>query len=331
MKLRFESLHTHTVISDGQQTHTEVLATAQQHGFGRIVFTDHDILPRKKDLKMLNAYNGPVRWEIGIEVSSGWPKEKGGGAANLFHILALNIDPTDAKLNEYCQTAMEARLERMKRTVDNLRSAGFELSLDRCLKLAGEGSAATPHLVRALFEQEGNVRLLENLTKQMASEAETDSEVKKQYEALKERQQVQGLKPLPYLLLLSDSAYVPGIYVPYLYSLDMDASVKMIRNAGGVAVLAHWPTVRSTIDERFLEELVSADRLDGLEIRSGFTASNSIESDSWFLSELADKYRLLKTIGIDSHEEDDFANFVQIPGAAEQTIGLWQAVVDYRR
>jgi predicted metal-dependent phosphoesterase TrpH len=78
MKPHYESLHNHTVLSDGAQTHLEMLATAEQAGFGVVAFTDHDVLPDAGVLADLRAYDGLVDWTVGVELSAGLPTELGG-------------------------------------------------------------------------------------------------------------------------------------------------------------------------------------------------------------------------------------------------------------
>jgi predicted metal-dependent phosphoesterase TrpH len=71
--LPYESLHNHTTASDGTQTYAQVLETARVNDIGVVAFTDHDMLPSEVDVTALRAYEGPVKWLIGCEISSGRP------------------------------------------------------------------------------------------------------------------------------------------------------------------------------------------------------------------------------------------------------------------
>ena len=97
---KYESLHNHTVDSDGTQTHLEVLKTAEELGYGVIAFTDHDLVPKADTLDRLRAYDGPVKWLIGTELSSGLPQDMGGVEKGMVHILGLFIDPTNQALSD---------------------------------------------------------------------------------------------------------------------------------------------------------------------------------------------------------------------------------------
>lgn len=323
---KFESLHNHTVISDGQQSHVEVLDTAAESGFGLITFTDHDILPRPKDLASLEQYDGPVQWNVGIEISSGLPRELGGGPASLFHILGIRIDHTNDGLQTYCQEATDARFTRLAQTVHNLRGLHFAIELDDCLALAGEGSPASYHVAEALLSDGGNVQRLEAIAQDMQRESSANADLARKYEAMMHRVR-NGLRhPYVYELLLKDNAFIPGVYVPSEFRLEMDETVKLIRGAGGLAIIAHWPAVRETITEQHLERITAEGRIDGLELRTAFNANPTIASDISFLAELAQRHNLVATVGIDGHEPEDFARFTAIPGAAEMTIGQWDRI-----
>lgn len=323
---RLESLHNHTVISDGQLTHVQALVAAEQSGFGVVSFTDHDILPRDTDLQSLRDYDGPVDWNIGIEISSGLPQELGGGPATLFHILGLRIDHTNPKLRAYCQTAMTARLDRLERTVENLQSAGFTIDLDECLENAGEGTPATPHISRALIRHEDNMRRFETIAEDMRQKSVDNPELARKYGRMMLKITTGQRHPYVRYLLFSDDAYVPGIYVPYEFSLEMDKVVSLIRAAGGLAIIAHWPSIREVINEGHLANIASQRRVDGFELRTIYDANPTLETDMGFLKSLAAENNLITTVGVDAHEPDDFTKFTEIPGASEMSIGQWSRI-----
>jgi len=112
-----------------------MLANAEKNGFGVIAFTDHDILPSKEKLAELKSYKGPVKWFIGCEITSGLPKELGGGPASMFHILGLFVDPLNKELLAHSKKALAARAERMERIVENLRGIGFKINSNLVTKL----------------------------------------------------------------------------------------------------------------------------------------------------------------------------------------------------
>lgn len=321
--MKYESLHNHTTASDGAQTYLEVLATAEAAGFGVIAFTDHDMLPSEADLAALKAYDGPVKWLLGCEISSGLPRELGGGATSMLHILGLFTDPTNEALREHCRLALSARNERMERIVANLRGLGFKISEADCLRASNGESVGRPHIVKALGMYEGNATVMDGIRVEMERAAVTSAGVAMDYMRMMQRDP----SDYPYRLFLSDDAFIPGIYVDYLYTTDMDASVKLIRDAGGVAVLAHWPTIWRKIDAGMLEGFLRDGRLDGVELRSGFYDSE-VESAERQLIAMAGRTGAYTTYGIDGHREVDIERFVKDRELAGKTIGQTARLIE---
>lgn len=316
----YESLHNHTTTSDGTQSHLEVLATAEKYGFGVVAFTDHDTLPSKEDLEKLKAYTGPVKWFVGCEISSGLPKELGGGPTSMFHILGLFTDPFNEALLEHSRKALAARQERMERIVDNLQRIGFRIEVEDCLRASGGESVGRPHIVEALVQNEANVALLERMMEKMRAAAENDEAIRAKYENTLAQAKQKGVRAYPYGLFLSDDSFIRGVYVDYLYSIDMDKSVELIRGAGGVAILAHWGTIKHKINAAMLEKFLKEKRLDGVEVASGFSVDNFDATDE--LERIAQKTGVLRTIGIDAHRAEDFEHFANAEHIAKKTVGM---------
>ncbi len=319
----YESLHNHTTASDGAQTYAEVLATAATAGFGVMAFTDHDMLPSHAELTALKAYTGPVKWLIGCEISSGLPRELGGGVASMFHILGLFTDPTNQALREHCRQALAARTERMERIVANLRGLGFTISVDDCLRASGGESVGRPHIVKALGAYPANAVIMADIKAQMEAAAVTNASVAMDYMRMLERDP----SDYPYRLFLSDDAFIPGVYVDYLYSIDMDASVTLIREAGGMAILAHWPTIKRKVNAQMVEQFLRDGRLDGVELRSGFFDSE-VESAARQLTAMAERTNAITTFGIDGHREEDILRFGRDALLANQTIGQTAQLIE---
>lgn len=320
--LTYESLHNHTTASDGQQTYAEVLKTAEANNFGVMAFTDHDMLPSAKDLEFLRAYTGPVKWLLGCEISSGLPKELGGGATSMFHIVGLFTDPTYQPLIDHCKLALASRNERMQRIVANLRSLHFKISVDDCLSASGGESVGRPHIVKALNAHPENTAVMNQLKQQMEQDAINDPSVAMKLVQMGLRHESDA----PYALFLSEDSYVPGIYVDYLYSLDMDAGVKLIREAGGIALVAHWPTIKKKINVSMLDQFLAEGRLDGLELRSGFYDS-AVEGDEQRQRQLVDKHGAYWTYGIDGHSVEDIERFGRDTALAGKTVGQTQRLI----
>ncbi len=312
----YESLHNHTTASDGTQTYLEVLKAARANRYGVIAFTDHDTLPSAAEVAALREYDGPVKWLLGCEISSGLPKELGGGPTSSLHILGLFTDPTNTALVEHCRKAVLARGERMQRIVANLKGLGFAISVDDCLAASGGESVGRPHIVRALSTHPENAAIIERLRADMALAAVQSARVAMDYAHMLER----PASDYPYRLFLSDDAFVPGVYVDYLYSIDMDAAVGLIRGAGGVAIVAHWYTVERKINAMMLEGFIRDGRIDGVELM-GNPLNGAARRAEPVLSAMAARTGAIATFGIDGHREQDMENFANDGNVAGKSVG----------
>ena len=317
----YESLHNHTTTSDGLQDHLAVLATAKRFKMNVIAFTDHDALPDEKTLAALKNYNGPVAWTVGIEISSGYALDHSSRGAGSLHIIGHFVDVTNKALNEHCRLAQEARTERMVRIVENLNRLGFLLKEEDCLRASGGESVGRPHIVSALLSYKENETRLRELMDEMAK----DPEVAEQYKRAKEKAATRGLSEFVYTLLLGNEAYFPDVYVDYLYTIDMDKSVALIRDAGGVAIQAHWWTYQNKLPLDTLREYLINKRIDGIEIIGGAGPESAAAYPS--LKQLAEETDCLVSVGADAHKPEDFERYLQLPMVTE-TKGIFTTLYE---
>lgn len=331
----YQNLHCHTKTSDGELDYKQVLDVCVDNNINVVAFTDHDALPNEESTKLLEeSCNHKTKWIIGTEISAGWPKEIGGPASN-FHIVGLFVDPLNKNLVEHCQKAQQARIQRMKEMVKNLQTLGFEISADDCLKESRGETVGRPHIVAALLKKQKNLKIIEQLKNKMAKEAKRDPIIKQKYDEM----MAEGKSQRPYFqcfsLFLDSRAFLPDIYVDYLYWKDMDESIKLIRDAGGVAILAHWTFSKKIVDEKMIEKFFQEKRLDGAEIvfAPGISSisKEEIKNDMEIMEKLTEKYNVLQSGGGDSHTKKDFELFSQKKWFAEKTIGLVEKMVKIRK
>ena len=320
-----QTLHAHTTASDGQMSHLEVLDCAQKYGASVVAFTDHDVLPDRKTLEFLDQNrNHPVKWIVGIEISSGLPKELGGEVFSGLHITGLFVDPTNKRLLEYSKKALKARTKRMEKMLKNLQNLGFDISEKDCLTASGGEAVGRPHIIQALKVKQKNLDMIEALRVKMSQE--TDEKIKNKYENMIQKGETQ----YPFVLFLSEDSYIPNIYVDYLYWEDMDSVVKLIREAGGLAFVAHYSTAKTKISFEMMEEIIKSKRIDGVEVvygMRGYEYQDWAEDMRW-LSQKADQYKLLKSGGADIHTEDQFKLFSQMSEFSQKTIDMAEKIIE---
>lgn len=326
---KFQNLHSHTPASDGKRTHIEWLDIAATMNVGVMAFTDHDSLPDAEVVTQLQKHRDhQTKWIMGIEISSGLPHEMGGGVSSRFHIAGLFVDPTNQALREHCSKAQAARIERMTAIVENLRGLGFDITKDDCLEASGGESVGRPHIVAALRSKPTNLEIIEQLRQKMQQAAEHDEELKKKYDIMME----QGERQYPYELFLTGQSFISDVYVDYKYWADFDTSVQLIRDAGGVAFIAHYHTIKDKVDYKFLEKLLTEDRIDGVETIYMLGLIGT-ELESEWEEERAKIYELLKRYdkpysgGNDAHDIDNLQALVD-SDYAQETVGMAEQIVE---
>ncbi|KPK68782.1 hypothetical protein AMJ82_07350 [candidate division TA06 bacterium SM23_40] len=172
------------------------------------------------------------------------------------HILGYLIDCRHTGLLELLHRFASARLERARKIVAKLDTLGAPLEIDRVLELAGRGTVGRPHIADALVES-GWARTFDDA-------------------------------------FLRFIGYHAPAYVGKP-RLDPALAFRLLRDAGGLSVLAH-PGVEGR--ERFLPQLKEAD-LDGIEVWHTQHDRRTVAR----LSERAREMGLLMTGGSDCHGE----------------------------
>lgn len=317
-----ESLHTHTTLSDGQLSHRVMFDLAESLGIAVLAFTDHDAVPPPMvmaELETLREHS--TKWITGIEITAGLPKELA-PETGAMHIIGLFLDPTNTALVEHCHLAQNARVKRMEGIVGNLQKLGFKISSDDCLEMSGGESVGRPHIVQAIKKYPENNIVMERIRLEMAAEASQNTEVQKQYTRMMQR----GENEYPYTLFLAPEAFRRG-YVEHEYMPDLDEAVKLIRDAGGVAILAHYYTIRPKMPPDALEQVLSMHRLDGLEVVYGLRAYGTaeeveLENERALLRDLAKKYNTIVAGGSDAHTKKDLERYVMSSRLSNESVGL---------
>jgi predicted metal-dependent phosphoesterase TrpH len=323
----FESLHNHTTSSDGLLTREQLLRVADKNGIGVVAFTEHDWLPSSEVIAKTRRYDGTVKWMMGVEISSGMPIELGGGPNSGIHLVTPFVDPTNAALVEHCRLAMQSRQERVVDTVRNLRGLGFNITVEDCIRESAGGSLVRPHIVRALIGHPENLPIIENIRVKMEQASHGDRRIKVKYDQMMAGFKRKGVENLPYNLFLSDEAFIPNILADSDYWKDMDSCVQMIRDAGGVAILAHWHSCMASVDATMLEGMLRNKRLDGLEVK--FTKKGGdLSSVEATLQAIADRTGCIQTISLDAHNEQEVEWFAHDLPLAQASIGQTQRIID---
>jgi len=191
------------------------------------------------------------------------------------HMLGMLFDRENTALAEVLSTTRDNRLTRMNRIIARLNEAGFEITIEDVLaQLAPGATLGRPHLADALIAK-----------KIVASRDEAFTE-----------------------LLHNNSKY----YISH-YSPTPEDAIKLIKQAGGVAVIAHpLASLRGrTVSIDSFKSMVEAG-LDGIEI----SHRDQSEDERELLRKVVAQYGIIATGSSDYHgngELNELAEFTTKP------------------
>jgi predicted metal-dependent phosphoesterase TrpH len=259
-------LHCHSTASDGTFSPESVVRLAKSNGLSALALTDHDTIGGIAAAAAEAASLG-IDFLPGIEISATFPQP------GTLHILGYGVDPHSKILHDLTRGLIEARENRNPQIIARLNQLGIAITMAEveAQALANAKSASSdetsstqvigrPHIAAVLLKK-GYVSSIKNAF---------------------DRYLGQG-----------GSAYFDK------ERLEPTRAFELIRQSGGIAVLAHPVQLRTENDgqlDRVIKDLVDMG-LAGLEV------IHSDHDAAWVekCSRLADRYNLLKTGGSDFH------------------------------
>ncbi len=137
-------LHTHTQVSDGKLSPSELLARAKEFHVNAISITDHDTVKAYDELTDKDKQS--ITLIPGIEFSSVWRKTG-------VHIVGLNIDLNNDALKQTIQLQQKNRQERAKTIIDKLaKKLSQEIALEQIESIARNNNIGRPHIAEYLVQ-----------------------------------------------------------------------------------------------------------------------------------------------------------------------------------
>jgi predicted metal-dependent phosphoesterase TrpH len=137
-------LHSHSTISDGRLTPTQLIDLAAGRGVRIMSLTDHDIVDGLPEAFQAASRHPGFTLIPGIEMSTDVP-------GNEVHILGHFIDWQDEAFRQKLNGLQESRLGRARKMVDRLSELGKPVEWERVQSFA-EGAVGRPHIALALVE-----------------------------------------------------------------------------------------------------------------------------------------------------------------------------------
>ncbi len=259
--MRYIDLHVHSTCSDGTLTPEELVLRGIKNDLVAFALTDHDTVDG-----VARAIQKSKELENHIQVIPGVElscQYPVSPDKNVeIHILGYNIDYTDKTLVSTLQKVAEERDNRNKKMCENLHNAGYPITYEELTEKFGDMILTRAHFAKLLL-QNGGVPSLDVAFKTCLS---TDS---------------------PY--------FVNREY------LTPEAGINLIKNAGGIPVLAHPLLYKLSVSEiRRMLETLKASGIRGIEA----LYSRNHGTDEAFVRKLAEEYDLFITGGSDFHGDN---------------------------
>jgi 3',5'-nucleoside bisphosphate phosphatase len=140
-------LHTHSTVSDGTETPTELVATARAAGVTVLALTDHDTTAGWDEAAA--AVSSGLSLVRGAEFSTESPD--GRGATVTAHLLGYLFDPADADIVAEQERVRGSRRERVRAMGERMAAGGLPIDGDALLaRLPADSPAGRPHIGQAL-------------------------------------------------------------------------------------------------------------------------------------------------------------------------------------
>ncbi len=137
-------LHTHSRVSDGSDSPTELVANAVSARLNALALTDHDTLDGLEEAQAAADLAG-IRLIRGVELSLEWTK---GG----MHLVVLFLTP-EGPLQDRLADLQIARQTRNDRMILLLQSLGYDITMEELIEESGGGVVGRPHMAAILVRK----------------------------------------------------------------------------------------------------------------------------------------------------------------------------------
>ncbi len=252
--------HCHSHYSEGQRSPASLVRLAKASGIRALSLTDHNTIAGVAEAVAEGRRTG-VRVVCGVEFYTSFQ-------GHTLHLLGYGFDPLHRGLNRTLERLSEQRRADIARSCERLASQGFVVDWRR--------------IVRPPSRYPGFVRVIAELERSRTNQ----------------RKLSRDFRPLePSFFGIINRYFSPGTRAALPEtSLPMARAIRLIRDAGGVAVLAHPGQQLSVADTPIIRALARSG-IAGLEVFTPYHTWHQIEH---YLS-VAKRLKLAVTGGSDYH------------------------------
>ena len=272
-------LHMHTKNSDdGEFTPKELVDKCLDAGIKMMAFADHNSVKGLEEGKKYAELNG-IKFINATEIDCKI------GNINL-HVLGYNLSKNLNAIDEYEQSIISQEIELSKQRIDAIKSVGIELDENEVYKLSPNGAVTGEMIAEVALANKNNHDILKEY---LDGGNRSDNPYVNFYWDYFGNGEFSNLKP---------------VY------MDLEKTVDMIEEAGGIPVLAH-PGQNISEDEEVLKKIIDTG-VKGIEVFSSYHTKEQVD----FYHSFAQRHNLLETIGSDFH------------GKTKPSIHLGQSMAD---
>ena len=139
-------LHTHSSVSDGSSSPTELARKADKLNLGGVALTDHDSLDGIKEFMDADVSKELIRVP-GLEISAEYENRE-------VHILGYFVPLDSKRLNNKLEFLRKARHDRLPKMIEKLVELGLDVKIDELYEdLKGVASPGRPHVAQLLVKK----------------------------------------------------------------------------------------------------------------------------------------------------------------------------------
>lgn len=261
---RYIDLQIHSVYSDGLLSGAQIIAKAKKYKISVLSLTDHNTIDGYYELAVLGRKNN-IKIIPGLELYTHY---HGKG----LHLLGYNFDLKNEILNDILAQSQKEQRENLRKSIHNLHKMGFVMDEQKILR----SQSKFPSVLHLLQEME---RHPQNVMKMKMDLGKNYSFFNKIFHYFSK----------------GKAAYLS------LPRSEIKEAIKLIKQAGGIPVLAH-PGQQLTFEQDYIINELTKAGLEGLEVISPYHNWRQIEH----YQRMAQRLKLAITGGTDFHYDIDF-------------------------
>lgn len=262
-------LHFHSHYSDGVYSPKQLVEKLEQNDFQEVSLTDHNTVDGVEEFLKLSKKQG-LEAVPGVEIYTDYQDKS-------LHVLGYNFNLKDENLNSVLKELQVRRIPRVKEAIKILRADGWKLS------------------EKEVFNTVSSYMGLVHLANPLRKHPKNWERIKKDFNWFPGK-----IIPITEIIvkyfIKKDSPLYHGHSICPETTIPVEQAIKLIKRAGGQAILAHPGEHLSWKDDNLIAELKKMG-LDGLEAVSSHHSWQGMEH--W--QKVAKELGLKITIGSDFH------------------------------